>query len=81
MGTVIQIAVAIAIGVAILALGIWAIRLLATPGPGEPDPDAIVEVDRRYRCAVCGMRLTVTHSGGDEVPAPRHCREEMNEVG
>jgi hypothetical protein len=76
---VVQIAIAVLIGLAILALGRWGIRLLATPVPSEPDPDEIVEVERRYRCSVCGMRLTVTHAQGDEVVAPRHCREEMEE--
>lgn len=73
----IQVVVAIAIGIAILGLGRWAVRLLAMPGPEEPDPDEVVEVERRYRCTVCGLRLTVTHAQGDDMAAPRHCREPM----
>jgi hypothetical protein len=80
MDAVVQVAIAIAMGAAILALGIWGVRLLAAPVPGEPDPDDIVEVDRRYRCSVCGMRLTVTHAQGEEIPPPRHCREDMIEL-
>ncbi|OFW67519.1 MAG: hypothetical protein A2Z12_00415 [Actinobacteria bacterium RBG_16_68_21] len=80
MTQIVQIAVAVLIGAAIFALGRWGIRLLATPVPGEPDPDEIVAVDRHYRCAVCGMRLTVTHAPDEDVSAPRHCREEMEEV-
>ena len=79
MTQILQIAIAVAIGVAILAIGRWGIRVLATPVPAEPDPDEIVEVERHYRCSVCGMRLTVTHAQGDDVSAPRHCREEMEE--
>jgi len=79
LSQVIQIAVAVLIGVVILALGRWGIRVLATPIPDEPDPEDIVEVERHYRCTVCGMRLTVTHAQGEDVAAPRHCREEMVE--
>ena len=75
----IPIVIAVLIGVAILAVGRWGIRILATPVPDEPDPGEIVEVDRRYRCTVCGMRLTVTHAQGEESAAPRHCREDMEE--
>jgi hypothetical protein len=77
---VVPIAIAVLIGVAIFALGRWGIRVLATPIPDEPDPDEMVAVERRYRCTVCGMRLTVTHAQGDDVAAPRHCREDMEEV-
>lgn len=79
MTEVVQVAIAILIGAAIFALGRWGIRVLATPVPREPDPEEIVEVDRHYRCTVCGMRLSVTHAQGDEVAPPRHCREDMEE--
>lgn len=69
--------VAIAMGVAIMAVSLWAIRLLATPQPPEPDPEDVHEVEVRYRCTVCGMRLTITHAQDEEPDAPRHCREEM----
>jgi hypothetical protein len=78
---VVQIGIAILIGVVILALGRWGIRVLATPIPDEPDPEDVMEVERHYRCTVCGLRLTVTHAQGEEVVAPRHCREEMVEEG
>lgn len=77
MGQFLQIVVAAGIGLTILAAGRWAIKLLATPVPGEPDPDAVVEVALDYRCSVCGLRLTVTQAQGEEIKAPRHCREEM----
>lgn len=77
MGGVFQILIALAIGLSILGIGRWAIRMLAVPGPEEPDPDDIVEIEQRYRCTVCGMRLTVTHAQGDDIAAPRHCREPM----
>ncbi len=69
--------VAVLIGVGIMAVALWAIRLLATPVPDEPDLDQLVEVADDYVCTLCGMRLTVTHVQGEELKAPRHCREEM----
>lgn len=80
MDAVLRIVVALLIGVVILRIGIWAIRLLAAPVPGEPDPEDVVEIERDYRCTVCGMRLTVTHAQGEEIRPPRHCREEMVET-
>ena len=79
MSHVVTIVIAVLIGLVILALGRWGIRVLATPVPDEPDPDDIVEVERHFRCSVCGMRLTVTHAPGEDMAAPRHCREEMEE--
>jgi hypothetical protein len=77
---VIDILIAIAIGIGIFAISLWVIRLLATPPPEEPDPADLVEVERRYHCTVCGLRLTVTHTQDEEAKAPRHCMEEMDEV-
>jgi len=77
MGQAGQVAVAIAMGVGILLAGRWVVRLLATPVPEGADPDDVIEVEASFRCAVCGLRLTVTHAQGDEVQAPRHCREAM----
>ena len=73
-----QYVIAVAIAVGIFSVSMWAIRLLAVPGPEEPDPEDVAEVDVDYKCTVCGLRLTVTHAqSGDEMTAPRHCREPM----
>lgn len=77
MDQVVPVAIAVAIGLLVWRTGRWGVRLLARPGPEEPDPDAVVEVEAAFRCTVCGLRLTVTHAQGDEIAAPRHCREEM----
>ena len=69
--------VALAIGVGIFAAGIWTVRLLARPVPPEPDPEELEPVAIDFACTICGMQLTVTAAQGDEVKAPRHCREEM----
>lgn len=80
MGQIFQVAIAIVMGLAILAVGRWAVRLLVTAGPEEVDPDSVVEVEASFRCTVCGLQLIVTHAQGDDVKAPRHCREEMEPV-
>jgi hypothetical protein len=44
----------------------------------EVDPEAVVPVDLRFRCIVCGAEVTMTAAqGGEEPDAPRHCREDM----
>lgn len=75
-----QIAIAIAIGASILAVTFWVIRMLLIPQPGDPDPDQVREISVDYRCVVCGMRLTITHAQDEHPEAPRHCREDMDEV-
>jgi hypothetical protein len=44
----------------------------------EPDPSAVVPVNQRYRCIVCGAEVVMTAAQDtDELDAPRHCREDM----
>lgn len=75
-----QLAIAIAIGVSIIAVTLWVIRMLLIPQSEDPDPDQVQEVAVDYRCIVCGMRLTITHAQEENPAAPRHCREDMEEV-
>jgi hypothetical protein len=75
-----QIGLALLIAVVVWTSGRWAIKLLAQGGPEEPDPDDIIDVERTFRCTVCGMQLTVTHAHDAEFEAPRHCREDMEPV-
>ena len=77
MGQAVQIGIAVAMGVGILLAGLWVVRMLATPVPEDADPDDVIEVEASFACSVCGLRLTVTHAQGEDVRAPRHCREEM----
>ena len=71
---------AIVIGLSIFALGRWGIRLIATGGPPDIDPTAIVDVEIKYECTVCGMHLTITQAQDEDVTAPRHCMEPMERV-
>ena len=61
-------------------LGRWGVTMLATGGPPDIDPDDVVDVEIKYECVVCGMRLTVTQAQDEEVAAPRHCMEPMERV-
>jgi len=65
------------LGLALLLGTLWTVDLLAKGPPPEPDPDAVEEVHVDYRCAVCGMRLTVTAAQDVAPEPPRHCREPM----
>lgn len=68
------------IGLAIFWVGRWGVRVLATGGPPDVDPEAVVDVEIRYECTVCGMRLTVTQAHDEDVTAPRHCMEPMERI-
>ena len=71
---------AIALGLGILLVGRWGVKVLAAGGPPDIDPDAVVDVEIKYECVVCGLRLTVTQAQDEEVTAPRHCMEAMERV-
>ena len=71
--------IALAIGVAIWLIAIRVIRMLAEPPP-DVDPDDIVATDIKYRCSICGTEVTMTAVSTSEAAAPKHCREEMDEV-
>lgn len=76
---VLKFLIAVAIGVAIWMVAIRVIRMLATPPP-DVDPSDIVPVDIKYRCTLCGTEVTMTAVSVSEGAAPKHCREEMDEV-
>lgn len=61
-------------------MGRWGVKVLAAGGPPDIDPDAVVDVEIKYECVVCGLRLTVTQAQDEEVTAPRHCMEPMERV-
>ena len=80
MSRLLQFGLAAAIGIVVWMTGRWAIKLLSQGGPDEPDPDDVIDVERTFRCTVCGMQLTVTHAHDADFAAPRHCREDMELV-
>ncbi|MBK5287553.1 MAG: hypothetical protein JJE46_03690 [Acidimicrobiia bacterium] len=83
MSDVVRIVVAIVAGLAIYLLAVKVVRtMMAPPPPDEPDVSLLKPVDYRYRCMVCGTEVTMTASPEVDAPdAPRHCREDMTQVG
>ena len=73
-----------AAGVAIVAIYVFLaaiLRKFKVAPDSEPDPEAVVPVNVRYRCIVCGAEVVMTAAQGDHpLEAPRHCREDMVEV-
>lgn len=63
----------------IYLLGAGTLAKFKVAPDSEPDPGAVVPVNIRYRCIVCGAEVTMTAAqDSDEAPeAPRHCREDM----
>lgn len=77
--TFLNILIALAIGAAIWTFSMMVLRAVVNPPP-EPDPDDVVDTLRRFRCSLCGAEVTMTVTNPAEPKAPRHCREEMDEV-
>lgn len=81
IGWIVRIVIALVAMLVIYAVGAGILRKFKI-APSDPDPDQVVPVDARYRCAVCGAEVTMTAAqAGDELDAPRHCREDMVRVG
>ncbi len=73
------VVVAILIGVFVWRISLWTIRMLSIIPP-EVDPDDVVPTTQHFRCSICGTEVTMTASSVTEAAAPKHCREEMDEV-
>ncbi len=82
LGWVLRVAIALPAAILIYLVVAGMLRKFKIPPDREPDPDDVVEVDARFRCAVCGAEVTMTAAqAGDELEAPRHCREDMVRLG
>ena len=77
--TLLNLVIAFLIGYVIWRTSIATLRMLSTPPP-EIDPDDIFETSQKFRCTICGTEVTMTVANVVEQKAPRHCREEMDEV-
>jgi hypothetical protein len=82
LGWIIRIAITVVAAVLIYVIGAGILKKFKVEPEDEVDPTAVVPVNIRYRCIVCGAEVVMTAAqGGDEEPdAPRHCREDMVEV-
>ena len=72
--TILNLLIALVIGYVIWRASIATLRMLSTP------PPEIVSTEQKYRCSICGTEVTMTVANVQEQKAPRHCREEMDEV-
>jgi hypothetical protein len=82
LGWIIRVVIAVAAAVAIYVIGAGMIAKFKVAPPADIDPDSVVPVDLRFRCIVCGAEVTMTAAQeGDEITAPRHCREDMVQLG
>ena len=82
LGWVLRGAVAVVAVFAIYVIGAAILRKFKVAPDEEVDPEAVVPVNIRYRCIVCGAEVVMTAAqGGEEPDAPRHCREDMIAVG
>jgi hypothetical protein len=78
LGWLLRAFVAVIAVVAIYLFGASTLKKFKVAPESQPDPEAIVPVNQRYRCTVCGAEVTMTAAQGGEQPeAPRHCREDM----
>ena len=77
--TLLNVIIAILMGYVIWRVSISTLRMLATPPP-DIDPADIVETEQKFRCSICGTEVTMTVANVVEQKAPRHCREDMDEV-
>ena len=81
IGWILRGVIAIVAMLAIYTIGAGILRKFHIE-PDDPDPEQVVPVDARFRCTVCGAEVTMTAAqAGDELDAPRHCREDMIRVG
>jgi hypothetical protein len=78
IGWIIRGFVAVVAALAIYLMGASVLRKFKIEPDEEIDPEQTVPVDLRFRCIVCGAEVTMTAAqAGDDVDAPRHCREDM----
>jgi len=78
IGWIIRGVVTLVAMVLIYVIGAAILRKFKIVPDEEPDPDSVVPVHQDYKCIVCGATVTMTAAqAGDDVEAPRHCREDM----
>ena len=77
-GWIARVVVALVGALLIYVIGAGILRKFKIAPDQEVDPEQVVPVNVRFRCTVCGAEVTMTAAqGGDEITAPRHCREDM----
>ena len=78
IGWIIRVVGALAVGVLIYVVIAGMLAKFKIAPDEEPDPSAVVPVNQRFRCIVCGAEVVMTAAqDADDPEAPRHCREDM----
>ncbi|MEX2268151.1 MAG: hypothetical protein WEA75_05640 [Acidimicrobiia bacterium] len=78
VGWILRVVAAVAAAVLVYAVIAGLLATFKIAPDEEVDPDAVVPVNARFRCIVCGAEVVMTAAQeGDEPTAPRHCREDM----
>ena len=80
LGWVVKATIASVGALLIYLLGAGILRKFKIAPDEEVDPEQVVPVNQRFRCGVCGAEVVMTAAqDGDDIEAPRHCREDMVE--
>lgn len=78
VGWILRVVVAVTVAVVIYAVIAGILAKFKIAPDEEVDPEAVVPVNLRFRCIVCGAEVVMTSAQeGEEPDAPRHCREDM----
>jgi hypothetical protein len=82
LGWMVRGVVAVVAMLLIYVIGAGILKKFKVAPDEEVDPEAVVPVNIAYICIVCGAEVVMTAAqGGEEPDAPRHCREDMVQVG
>ena len=78
VGWVLRVVLAVTVAVAVYVVIAGVLAKFKIAPDEEVDPEAVVPVNLRFRCIVCGAEVVMTAAQeGEEPDAPRHCREDM----
>jgi len=82
VGWIVRGVVAVVAMLLIYLVGAGILKKFKVAPDEEVDPEAVVPVNIGYVCIVCGAEVVMTAAqGGEDPDAPRHCREDMIQLG
>jgi hypothetical protein len=75
-----KVVLAVLVFLALMRLGVAILRAFGRPVPAPLPPGELRKVNLRYQCVVCGTTVRMVSAADEEPEAPRHCREDMEQV-